>query len=92
MAIVGKEVFTFVEGEGEHAMWVACWRRFDVVAQGKTEREAYQSLIRTIAGQAMVDAEQRPSVETWRRSGVTSGLDYGRTGSERTPGRPWTSC
>lgn len=50
--IVGTEVLTFREGK----MWIAVWRRFDVVAQGKTEKIALQRLIKTIASQAIWDA------------------------------------
>jgi hypothetical protein len=50
--IVGNEIFTFREGK----MWIAAWRRFDLVAQGKTEREACERLLRQIAFQAIWDA------------------------------------
>jgi len=50
---LGTELFTFPE-EG---MWIAAWRRRDVVAQGATEREAFERLIRTIAWQTILDAE-----------------------------------
>lgn len=46
------EIFTFREGK----MWIAAWRRFDVLAQGKTERVAIDRLIRSIAHQAIYDA------------------------------------
>jgi len=53
--LVGTEILTFREGE----TWIAAWRRFDVVAQGPSEREAYDRLIRTIAHQAIADAANR---------------------------------
>lgn len=45
MAIVGTEVYTFKEGKH----WIACWRRFDIIAQGDTEKDAVEKLIKTIA-------------------------------------------
>src|SRR5208337_4685315 len=52
-AIVGSEVYTWKEGK----MWLAAWRRFDLVAQGRNEREAFDRLIQAIAFQAIFDAE-----------------------------------
>ncbi len=52
-SLLGAEILTFKEGK----MWIACWSRFDVVAQGKTEKEACLRLERTIAFQAIGDAE-----------------------------------
>lgn len=48
---VGDEIYTFRESE----MWVACWRRFDVVAQGKDENAAVANLIKTIGQLAIGD-------------------------------------
>ncbi|MGO9837866.1 MAG: hypothetical protein ACLP1X_27065 [Polyangiaceae bacterium] len=53
--LIGTEIFTF--REGKH--WIATWRRFDVVAQGDTEHEAFARLVRTIAFQAIEDAKKR---------------------------------
>lgn|GEM_PF-2319831 len=52
--LVGREILTFREGD----VWVAVWVRFDLLAQGDTEREAVQRLVRTIAHQAIADAER----------------------------------
>jgi len=49
---VPDEVLTFREG----AMWIAAWRRFDVVAQGETEAEAVNRLLRTMGSQCLCDA------------------------------------
>jgi len=46
------EVFLFREG----SMWIAAWRRFDLVAQGRTKSGALDRLLRLIAAQAMNDA------------------------------------
>jgi hypothetical protein len=51
--IVGTEIYTFRGQAG----WIAAWKRFDIVAQGATEHEAFSKLIRTIALQAVVEAE-----------------------------------
>jgi len=61
--IIGTEILTFTEdvGEGEK-MWVACWRRRDVVAQGKTEKEAFERLLHSIAMQCIFDAEDERSL------------------------------
>jgi hypothetical protein len=42
--------------EGEH--WIAAWRRYDMVAQGKTREEAYQSFCRIIVAQCLLDAAE----------------------------------
>jgi hypothetical protein len=52
--VIGTEVFTFREGK----MWIAAWRRFDIVAQGKTSKEALTRLLHTIAIQAVCDAKE----------------------------------
>ncbi len=76
------EVLTFTEGSA----WVAVWVRFDLVAQGKTEKEACERLVRTIAAQAILDAEAgnlktfgscpKPSlalVRRWRKAARATG-------------------
>jgi hypothetical protein len=73
----GKEIYTFREGKS----WIAAWVRFDLVAQGATEREAVDVLMRTIACQAIWDAidgnlttfgsarkPTRALLQRWRRS------------------------
>ena len=52
MDLIGTEIFTFREG----THWIAAWRRFDVVSQGKTEGEAVASLLRCITTQVMLEA------------------------------------
>jgi len=51
--LVGREIFTFKED----GVWVACWRRFDVVTQGNSEEDAVDRLFACIAQQAIGDAE-----------------------------------
>lgn len=43
------EFFSFREGKS----WICAWRRFDVVSQGPTEKEAYSRMLRTIAAYAV---------------------------------------
>jgi hypothetical protein len=52
-AIVGSEIYTWKEEKS----WLAAWRRFNLVTQGRTEREAFDRLIQAIAFQAIFDAE-----------------------------------
>jgi hypothetical protein len=52
MVLIGTEVFTFTSG----IQWVACWLRRDIVAQGRTEREAFDNLVHAIGIHAMLNA------------------------------------
>lgn len=47
-----EEIVTFKEGKS----WIAAWSRFDLVAQGKTKREAVTRLVNQIAWTAITDA------------------------------------
>jgi hypothetical protein len=49
----GNEILTFKEGD----VWIAAWSRFDILAQGPTELEACERLIRSIAVQVIFDAQ-----------------------------------
>ena len=40
----------------DQVAWVACWRRYDLMAQGKTEGDAIKNLWQTIALSAVWDA------------------------------------
>jgi hypothetical protein len=56
---MGTEIFTFRDG----AHWIAAWRRFDVVSQGRTENEAVASLLRCITAQVMLEAAKPDGCE-----------------------------
>lgn len=43
------EFYTFREGSA----WICAWRRFDIVAQGSTEEEACERMLRSIAAHAI---------------------------------------
>ena len=43
------EFYTFREGR----MWICAWRRFDVVTQGRTEKLAYERMLRSVAAYAI---------------------------------------
>jgi len=49
---VPDDIFVFPEGD----MWIAAWRHYDMVAQGKTKKEAVERLIRTMGCQCLWDA------------------------------------
>jgi hypothetical protein len=46
------DVYTFPSGD----QWIAAWRHYDVVTQGKTEREASERLLRSLGAQCLWDA------------------------------------
>lgn len=50
-ALVGTEILTFTDG----GTWVACWRRFDLVAQGPSEGVAVERLLHTMSAQCLSD-------------------------------------
>jgi hypothetical protein len=39
----------------EDSMWICAWRRFDVVTQGRTQKEAHERMLRTLAA-IMIEA------------------------------------
>jgi len=47
------EFFTFREGQS----WIAAWKHYDVVEQGRSETEAVGNLIYTIGAQAIISAK-----------------------------------
>ena len=51
---VPDDVFTFQEGDH----WIAAWRHYDVLVQGKTETEACERLLHNLAAQCLWDARE----------------------------------
>ncbi len=70
------EFYTFREGR----MWICAWKRFDVVSQGKTEKEACERMLRSVAayaidcardGNLVLGKVKKPTkalLDRWRRS------------------------
>jgi hypothetical protein len=73
--LVGTEILTFFD----KVAWVACWIRYDIVAQGETEKQAVDRLLRAISYHCIYDAKRprallkevpKPSpklVDEWKR-------------------------
>jgi hypothetical protein len=58
-----SEFLTFREG----SMWICVWRRYDVVSQGKTEKEACERMLRIIVACVLDDlAEGRAPLSSLR--------------------------
>ncbi len=58
MDILQTEVLTWEERAGEATVWIAARIRRDEVAQGNTEQQAIERLLRAIACQCIVDAAE----------------------------------
>ena len=56
MSLVGIEILTWTEGVGPKQVWLAAWKRFDLLTQGPTQKKAVERLFMTIATHALWDA------------------------------------
>jgi hypothetical protein len=54
--LVGIEILTWTEGVGTKQVWLAAWKRFDLLTQGPTEKKAVERLFMSIATQAIWEA------------------------------------
>ncbi len=79
------EILTFREGP----FWIAAWARYDIVAQGSTELEASDRLLRSIAATAIIYAKHgeppfattpTPSERTLARWRAAHALAHGESG------------